>query len=48
MHMPRAAGCFRAVGLTFDTLAVEMRSGFAVIRSEAKDPMAALTTPIEA
>ena len=29
LHMPRAAGCFRAVGLTFDTLSVDFRSGAA-------------------
>jgi hypothetical protein len=27
--MPRAAGCFKKVGLTFDTLAVDFRSGAA-------------------
>jgi len=29
LHMPRAAGCFKKVGLTFDTLAVDFRSGAA-------------------
>jgi uncharacterized SAM-binding protein YcdF (DUF218 family) len=30
LHMPRAAGCFKAAGLTFDTLAVDFRMGAAV------------------
>ncbi len=27
LHMPRAAGCFKEVGLAFDTLAVDFRAG---------------------
>ena len=38
LHMPRAAGCFRAVGLTFDTLAVDRVAPATGHRSLHLDP----------